>query len=560
MFLMLSANRTRSDTAPDGAGEKCWDYVGESATATATAQRAAACLLNEVKFLKRMQRPQDAAGAGGRLMQNIVRAAAALSSGGSQEMMQDALELLDVALDLERTNPNLHFLRGNVLGALGQQDAAADAFQSAVTYLPHHVDALHNYAVLTMNLPERSRTQTRAVVRALQTALRLVPGSARLHLTCGLVISELGHKLAATKLLRSSLALDPSSVLATSELALTLEASGHIREAERTLQTVLAMSTTNESKAEAWRGMGAFLLRQKNDHDACAAFEKALKLDPASAEGHSGKGACLRNQGLLQLAVLSYEVAAQIDVTASTLTNFGSVLVEAGHVEEALDTLQRALNIAPDFSHASTTAGFALVELGRTSEAHALFNQAVAADPQHATAWNNLGHFLRSQHLFAESVRALLRAVAIDPLPIHRFNLAESLRMEGDMRGALRHLEIVVAEANPPLFDAAALLIFYRRLVCDWVQYSADVATLTSLLARQSISGEQAALFAVQTLVFPLPPHVQLFCAQSLSTAAAHFANGLNKGGERARGGRGEGGAGTQFTCFPGTKVQILRR
>ena len=54
--------------------------------------------------------------------------------------------------------------------------------------------------------------------------------------------------------------------------------------------------------------------------------------------------------------------------------------------------------------------------------------------------------------------------------PMHRFNLAESLRMEGDMMGALHHLEIAVAESNPPLFDAVALLVFYRRLICDWSQ------------------------------------------------------------------------------------------
>lgn len=109
----------------------------------------------------------------------------------------------------------------------------------------------------------------------------------------------------------------------------------------------------------------------------------------------------------------------------------------------------------------------------------------------HATAWNNLGHFLRAQlQQYAQSVRALERAVLLAPAaPIHRFNLAESLRMNGDMAGALRNLEIAVAATDPPLSDAAALLVFYRRLISDWSTFEQDVGILQQLLAGQLLSG-----------------------------------------------------------------------
>ena len=125
---------------------------------------------------------------------------------------------------------------------------------------------------------------------------------------------------------------------------------------------------------------------------------------------------------------------------------------------------------------------------------------------------------------YAESVGALQRAVALDGQALHRFNLAESLRMTDDMAGALRELERAVSEARPRLMDAEALLIFYRRLVCDWSRYAEDVATLEGVMSQQLLSGEQAALFAVQTLVFPLPPHLHLFSAQSLASAASRSA------------------------------------
>jgi len=87
-----------------------------------------------------------------------------------------------------------------------------------------------------------------------------------------------------------------------------------------------------------------------------------------------------------------------------------------------------------------------------------------------------------------------------------------------------------VADANPPLFDAVALLVFYRRLICDWSEFAADLATLQQLLADQLLSGEQAALFAVQALVFPLPPHLHLYCSQSLAAATSRAAQTMSHG------------------------------
>ena len=518
---------TPSGEAAAGGGDDCW------VRGRGDFEEVARCLREQLRALQPLPRG---------LMQEVSRFAAALSGEGRQ---QSAVALLDEALAAEPGNPNLHFLRGNALGALGQQERAAEAYAETVARMPVHADALHNFAAVLMDLHPRSAARGRDALRALQTALRLVPGSARLRLSCGIVLSQLGWRRAAIRFLRRSLAFDPSSVPAATELAFALEASGRPDEAERALRNALAAGTDAGSRAELWRVIGDLLLRADGadrHRRACDAFDESLRLDADSVHGHSGKGACLRKQGLLHLALLSYESAAKTDGTAQTLTNLGSILVEMGRFEHALHALHRALALAPDYAHASTTAGFALAELGRSSEARQHFERAVAADPEHATAWNNLGHFLRAQQEHEASVDALLRAVHLDPQPIHRFNLAESLRMVGDMQGALRHLELVVAHANPPLFDAVALLIFYRRLICDWSAYAKDVAALTDVLAQQRLSGEQAALFAVQTLVFPLPPHLHLYSAQSLSTAAVAAAV-RSLGGERI--GDGEaGGAG----------------
>ena len=67
------------------------------------------------------------------------------------------------------------------------------------------------------------------------------------------------------------------------------------------------------------------------------------------------------------MAVSAFETAASLEENAHTLSNLGSVLVEAGQHPRALVHLERALALSPAFAHAATTAGFALAELGRTS-------------------------------------------------------------------------------------------------------------------------------------------------------------------------------------------------
>lgn len=324
LFIYIQLNtHCSARTTEDGTGQGCWEEAEDFA---ATAR----CLQETMR-----ERAPGSEAEAASLMHNVARAASTLDGAGAREQHLAAVELLDVALDQQPANSNLHFLRGNALGALGQHQSSADAYASAVAYLPLHVDALHNFAAVLMDLPAPLVSKQRhAVVRALQTALRILPNSPRLHLSCGLVLSELGRSKAATRLLRRSHALDPSSVLVAAELALSLEASGLVDEAERTLTDARSLTTSKETQSEALRRLGDFLLRRGRHLDACEAFDESLTLSPHSAHGHSGKGACLRDQGLFQLAVLSYQDAANTERNAQSLTNLGSVLVEAGRFEQ----------------------------------------------------------------------------------------------------------------------------------------------------------------------------------------------------------------------------------
>ena len=232
------SERAPPDAAGDCGGEECWRSGG---SLPALAQCLRGLIWQRVEARSRAPSASDD-GCTRSLMQGVARAAAAFAVAGAPEMHRATVELAEQALGLDAANPNLHFVRGNALAALGELIPAADAYRDAVLHMPRHVDALHNYAAVMMDLAARSPAQTRSVLRALRTAARLAPDSARLHLSCGLVLSQLGFSRAALQRFRRSLALDPASVPAAVEMAQTLEAQGDLAAAADALQGALAVA------------------------------------------------------------------------------------------------------------------------------------------------------------------------------------------------------------------------------------------------------------------------------------------------------------------------------
>ena len=317
-----------AEIPPGDAGATCWE------NGQGDPGQVAQCLHMELRVAAEAA-PARAAASTRALMIHVARTAAALSSAG---MQQAALDLCDAALEVDPVNPNLLFLRGNALGTLGQTRAAAASFMAAVIALPLHADALHNFAAVTIDDVEQDPAEHALALRALQTALRLVPDSARLRLSCGIAMAQLRPILAANHL-GHSLALDPSSELAARELARTLDMVGRDAAAEDALRGHAAGAMDSHSAQGAvavWRELGDLYLRRGEAQRAREAFDKVLRFTPQDARAHSGLGAALRGLGLFEMAVVAYESAAASSRSPETLTNLGSVLVETGRFESAL--------------------------------------------------------------------------------------------------------------------------------------------------------------------------------------------------------------------------------
>lgn len=106
---------------------------------------------------------------------------------------------------------------------------------------------------------------------------------------------------------------------------------------------------------------------------------------------------------------------------ATTLTNHGNALSNAGRMEDALQLHARAIELEPRLAVAHHNCGFVLHKLGRLTKAIEAYNLALTFEPREAATWTNLANALRDagqplQALDAFRFTAALRPDDRDPL------------------------------------------------------------------------------------------------------------------------------------------------
>ena len=93
----------------------------------------------------------------------------------------------------------------------------------------------------------------------------------------------------------------------------------------------------------------------------------------------------------------------------------GVMLKLQGRSTEALEPMQKAVELLPRDAEAHSNLGVNLKEQGRLTEAEAIYRRALEIKPDFAEAHNNLGNTLRDQGRLTESEASCRRAVEIKP-------------------------------------------------------------------------------------------------------------------------------------------------
>ncbi len=177
---------------------------------------------------------------------------------------------------------------------------------------------------------------------------------APVHTTLGLIYQGQGKYDNAVKEFQRALELDATSDAAYRGLASSYEAAGKNAEAEAAYRRAIEM------RKDYWGGysaLGAFYAKNARYDDAGVQFRRVTELAPENVRGY---------------------------------TNLGGIYALQGKQKEAEETLQKSLNIEPNYRAYSNLATM-YFEQGRYSDSARMFEKALHLNDHDARVWRNLG-------------------------------------------------------------------------------------------------------------------------------------------------------------------------
>ena len=165
-----------------------------------------------------------------------------------------------------------------------------------------------------------------------------------------------------------------------------------------------------------------------------------------SAEWHWDMGTMLVQQGKVQEAIEQYEQALRLKPDfAEVHDDLASALVQTGKIKDAIAHFEQALQIKPDFAEAHYNLGVALEQADRVQEAIGHYEQALRINPDFAEAHYNLGLALLGQGRLQEAISHWERALRLKPdYAEAHYYLGVALGQTGRMTEAIGHYEQAV--------------------------------------------------------------------------------------------------------------------
>lgn len=300
-----------------------------------------------------------------------------------QGRFEEARQHVDRALGLDAAQPELHFHRAEIVGALGMQEQSLESYRDALARRPDFFEALVNLggALLQADRPADALAH-------LDQAVRMRPDDAAALNNRANALQALKRHAEALLGFDHVLALLPGNADVLNNRANALLSLGRFAEAQSAAEEALRIrpqhfhALVNLAKARAAQGALT---------DALSHYDNALALHESDADAWCDRGAVLAQLQRFREALESYGRALALNADLfSAWNDSGTALLHLGQHLKALDAYKRALSLQPDNAPTHANRGLVLQMLDRHEEAADAYARALAADPKCAYAEGRL--------------------------------------------------------------------------------------------------------------------------------------------------------------------------
>lgn len=209
------------------------------------------------------------------------------------------------------------------------------------------------------------------------------------------------------------------------------------------------------SMAIEYIGRGKVFIDQRDYDAALENFNKAIDLNPNSADAYNWRGFTYAGLSNQQQALNDYDRAIELDPRlALAYSRRGVLRATNGDTQTGLADCNRAIELDANDARNFVNRGLVYLELDNSSNALADFNKAIQVNPQLAIAYYNRAVIYRDAGEQQNALTDLNAAIDFDPKFPNAFQDRAEIRRElDDLQGADEDYGRAI-ELNPMLVDA----------------------------------------------------------------------------------------------------------
>jgi putative PEP-CTERM system TPR-repeat lipoprotein len=221
-----------------------------------------------------------------------------------------------------------------------------------------------------------------------------------------------GDAQEAEKRLALVLAKEP-----TNRQALFLLAEVHLRKKDTAaaLQALDRIVQANPNDIEAQYRKGLLFIDMKEYDNARVVADVLVKKFPKQPEGHRLEGFVYFFKQQYSDAIPVFQRSVSVQPNAGVYYALGLSHYFRNEMEQAMNQLQRALEISPSFTQARVHLALLLLNRKRADDAVREAKTAISQDDQNAMAHNVLGSAYLAKGNYTEGIAELNRALELDP-------------------------------------------------------------------------------------------------------------------------------------------------
>ncbi len=286
---------------------------------------------------------------------------------------EKALKLYDIAIKINDSDANAWYGKGNALGELKRFENALDCYDRALEIIPNAPSAYTNK---------------------------------------GLILIRMGRFEKALQCIEKAIELDPKNAISWSDKA---NALNNLQRHEEAKKAALNAIKINSKLWGAWVDKGMAELYLERYDEASVSIDTALELNPKDSRALAFKENIKIFKEVSKDIKKYEEIIAKNPKDVKNIIDKGISYLKIGKTNEALNCLDKALEIDNKSVEAWSQKGNILTSKANYEEALKCIDKALEIDPKNSEYLSTKAYIFTKQENLEEAVKYTKQALKINP-------------------------------------------------------------------------------------------------------------------------------------------------